>query len=637
MSLVSRGGVRRRRIAPPGFGAAKPTNIALRTKGPRKVRLQAAVTTDEAVSNGMYPVYSLATVYGMQLGVWNSSTTPELVAKLYRYPNLTSSVATLSNSINRSWQEELSETGSGEITLMADDPNLSLFEDDGDDIIVFTYRGKRAFAMLAEQKRENVVSENEEGDETVTYSGRGLLALFERVLVYPTSGVGRKPVEEDRPFNWTSPSYDDSSWGLAGYLGSIREMCNVAAFLVGKSGEEVTTEFPNEYYTSVLWAPGANWLTAPFGKCYFRQAVTIAETGQYRVYLGADDAGTLFIDGQEVTSVQGFNWFGVSYADIDLTAGTHMVSAVIENRQNVNAIYSGDPGYTYPGKFAFQIYQLNILLEALPENLKAASSLWLCKCAPYPPNPPGMTVGKVLRLCIQEAQARGYLGSLQLKFSDTYDSDGRAWPVEADIATKTGTDVLTFMRELSATYCDLWMDPNRLKLWAWRIDGRGSRKSGISVNTPTSASDPNSGNILNYERESEFLPVGAFLLRWKDGWAERTKSTSISAYGRREALLEIGAPTSIEEIYRLADKQFKYFADPRTTINTRIAPVLGGDEPYIDYLVGDSITTPDGTERVLAITMQEDQNTGIVFPTLTLRNIILGKMERAWQALRKIG
>lgn len=632
MALARRGG---RVIRPSTLRSSiRPSNIALQSQGSVQARPQTPSPGIDAWV-GMYPAYSDAMAFGMTVGTWNQSVTPELVAKLYRFPDLSTPVVTLDSSLARSWQDELSETGSGQISFMADDSDLSSFEDDGDDIIVFTYRDHRAFAMLAERKSETVVSQSEESDESITYSGRGLLALFERILVYPTGGVGRKPIEEDRPFNWTSPSYDDSAWGYAVDLGGIRDMCNVAAFLLGVSGEQVVTELPNEYYTVVLWAPGGTLLGAPLGKCYFRQTITVPADGPYRIFLGCDDEGTLFIDGQEVTSVKGVNWFGVSSVDVDLTAGSHLVCAVVENQNNLASIVSGDPGIN-PGKFVFQVYQLNIVREALPENLIAASNHWQCKCAPYPPEPPGMTVGQVLRLCIEEAQTRGYLTSLVLNFTDTVDSDGKAWPVSADIATKTGTDVLTFMRELSSTYCDLWMDPTTLKLWAWIIDGRGTTHSDIEIASPSDPEDPESGNLLSYQKESEYLPVGAFLLRWKDGWSERTSASSISSYGRRETLLEIGAPTSIEEIYRVADKQFVFFATPRTSMDAGTAPILGADEPYLNYKVGDEIVTPDGNQRVLAITMKEDETTGIVTPTLTLRNVILGAMERAWNALRKV-
>src|SRR5690606_33167507 len=58
----------------------------------------------------------------------------------------------------------------------------------------------------------------------------------------------------------------------------------------------------------------------------------------------------------------------------------------------------------------------------------------------YPPSPPGMTVGRVMRVLIDEAQRRGALPGLRINFNDTVDSAGRQWPMVSDISTKVGTD-----------------------------------------------------------------------------------------------------------------------------------------------------------------------------------------------------
>lgn len=604
------------------LGARRPT----RNRGRKPYRNPARRHQNRWVGSrnlnalGLYPITGGSSVAGVLLG----TPTAEITAELFRYPDLTTTVATLSLSHSRTWQDVLSEAGAGQITLQNDDPALSDFEDDGDDIVVFKYRGERALAMLCERKTERVVAQGEEHDQTTTYSGRGHLALLERVMVYPASGVGRKPIEEDRLFNWTSPNFDDTGWVTAKTLGTVQDAVDIVAFIYSVAPSEIDTNLPHNVLR-VFAAPGSTstFLVAPAGSCYFRESFTVASTDTYYLTFFCDDQGEFYFDGQRVAEIKGVNWLGVATAQVDLSAGTHLAAARVENLSATGSL-----------KYGWAIWELD-------DNGQPGALVWsgapATKIAAYPSEPPGMTAGTAMRIVVEEAQDRGYLTDLTLNFTDTYDSDGVPWTVSADIATKTGTDVLTFLRELAATYVDLWMDPSDIKLWAWNVDGRGATLTG-EIKAPTSATDPSSGNLRSYIRSGEFAPVGKFLLRHRDGWAQRTNAASIAAYGAREAKLEVGAPTSLVEVYRVADGQFAYFANPRTEIDADIHPAASvTDVPYLGFRVGDQITTPDGVKRVLAITMDEDNGTGLALPTLTLSSIVLGAEERTFQLLRKIG
>lgn len=569
---------------------------------------------------GLYPITGNASVAGMGLG-----TDPtEITADLYRYPDLDTPVATLDLSHSRQWQDALSEPGAATITLQADDPALAFFEDDGDDVVVFSYRGQRVFAMLAEAKQGTVVSEGEEVEQVVVYSGRGHLALLERVVVYPALGVGQLPVEEDRVFNWTSPYFDSDQWVAAKNVGTVQEHIDWQYGLTGLDPSTFDSGLPSNLIT-FYGPPQGTFYDAPEGDTYYRMVFNVAADGTYLVYFAADNSGELYLDGTRVLEVQP-SWLSVAETKVALSAGLHMAAWHVNNAD-------GNPG-TNPTKGTFAVWTMTDLGEP---GTSVASAAPFTKVSAYPTGgPPGITVGKAMRLCVEEAQARGYLTDLVLGFSDDYDTDGVPWPVSADIATKTGTDVLTFFRELAATYCDLWMDPAGVRLCAWNIDGRGQTLP-VTLLSPTDVDDPGSGNLISYVRTGEFSPVGSLLLRYRDGWAERVDAASVAAYGRREALLEIGAPGSVDEVYRMADGQFSWFANPRTEITAGVLPMSLDDTPYIAFRVGDSVTCPDGVERVLAITCAEDNETDQVAWTLTLRDVILGWSERAAQALGKVG
>lgn len=576
-------------------------------------------------------------VAGMLLG----DSSAEITADLFRYPDLDDGdrVASLTLALGKTWAEVLSDVGSGAITLLLDDTALDSFVEDGDDIIVFSYRGQRAFAMLVEAKDEVTVADSDDGeekDQRVTYTGRGYMAVLARALVYPTGGVGLKPIEQDRLFNWASPEFDNSAWGPVAYLGTITDKINVATFLLALAGFPtdpalVTVNVP-QYDLGLFWAPGGSGLVdQPPGDIYVHDTLTVSIDGTYILYFYCDDNGELYINGSQVASVEGVNWMGVAQVPVTLTAGTYRVALHLNNSDAI------EPSNINGANYGWAVYAENTILGQSSAGELVDQAKSTAVCVAYPSAPPGMTVGKVMIIALEEAQARGEIAAVTWNFTEFADSAGVPWPVVPDIATKTGTDMLTFFRELAATYVDLWMDPASFTLHAWNIDGRGADKSAtIAIQAPTDPDDPTTGNIRAYRKTGEFQPVGAFLLYSRFGWSERTNAASIAAYGRRTALLEIGAPTSVAELNRMADGQFSYFADPRTEANATIMPMSNADAPYWSYTVGDELDTPDGTLRLLGLAMEEDENTGLGIPTLTFGSIILGAQERVFQALNKL-
>src|SRR6185369_1368470 len=107
-------------------------------------------------------------------------------------------------------------------------------------------------------------------------------------------------------------------------------------------------------------------------------------------------------------------------------------------------------------------------------SLVAHSSAASTVMVEYATEPPGMTPGQAIILCLDEALARESDPLWQeirdnLNFDEARDSNGDYWPVFADMATKIGTGVYTFLRELAGTYIDFSMSPGGFILNAWTI------------------------------------------------------------------------------------------------------------------------------------------------------------------------
>lgn len=135
--------------------------------------------------------------------------------------------------------------------------------------------------------------------------------------------------------------------------------------------------------------------------------------------------------------------------------------------------------------------------------------------------------------------------------------------------------------------------------------------------------------------------VTALLVKWSQGWAEVTNPSAITQWGRREALLGLGACQSIEEVNGVGSQQLIYFGDPRTEIGVDLVPTGPADLPYVAFRVGDTITLPDvpsrvpASERVQAITVTMDDD-GVITYAPELRDIQLDDREKFAEAIEKM-
>lgn len=543
-----------------------------------------------------------------------SIVTPDIEAALYTLPDLLTPVAQLTLSRDRQWLDPLSEAGSASIALQNDDTALALFADDS--AVGFSYKGVRAFTMLCEAMTRVSIDPNEEAKQVTTWAGRGLLAVVEPAQMYPSLGVGSLPIEEDRPFGWQSPVFDDSGWGFATVITNVA----TAKLVMGWD-----PNFPDDT-AAVQWGPPGDLTNAPAGSCYYRATFTVSNTGLHLLSALIDNAGVFFLDGQQMLYVPTF--LTTSSVLVFLSAGTHYLAYRATNA--VQAVGN-------PAGVAWTLFETDQGGQPVGSPVAHSSSADLC--VPYPAAPPGMTPGRVIRLVVEEAQARGVLADLELNFTDTTDSAGQPWPVTAEIATRVGTDYLTFFRELAGTYVDLWMEPTRLRLWAWNYGTRGVTRA-IDFHPPTNPANPLTGNISALTHKREILKTNTMLVRWSGGWTEDTDPAQIAADGRSEARFDLGAPFSIEEVLRVVDNELAKFSARREQITIGITPRSDSEEPYLAWWDGDTFTVPDSTgaptsERVLATGITEIANTGRAVVTVTFKDAILGALERISQDLRK--
>jgi hypothetical protein len=434
---------------------------------------------------------------------------PRLRAVHLRRPHLGQELATIEGAFGRQWQDELNEVGSASLRIGNEDPQSVTIREG--DVVRFEDDGWATFAFLVREIERQQIAEGEEVDQVTSFTGPGLLAVMEEALVYPSNGLAARPVETDRYFSWQSPDYNDDWWGYAqlypvvdGYQPGSNE------WPVGMSpGDGMYAGVTNWPLVGCprITAPGADYWLAPGGWSYMRKFFYIAPEDPVRtlvIYTVADDRCLVWFDGQKISET--YEWSN-SNSDleenpVDVSPGWHVIAAAVGN-SDLGPMWSDYFGrWINPWSFMCAVYRMNEdTMDREGNPILISDETW--KGVFYPPHPPGWTPGQVLIRMFYEAQLlRGGLDGIGYTFTGEVDSAGTPWPEVGDIATKTGTDYLTFLKELAETYIDFWMEPGTLTLHAWVKGTRGSRIPDVSLHPPTDPNDPWSGNLaaLSYRK-----------------------------------------------------------------------------------------------------------------------------------------
>lgn len=576
-------------------------------------------------------------------------------ARLVAVEDMDTVLAWLPNAFRPMWEWVKNEPGAGELFLANDDPAVPLIVA-GTAIQCLLY-GDVVFTFIVRNKRRVLISNDEEVAQVCRVSGEGHAGVFEWLNTYPYGGTGMIPVEKERTFNWTAPRwvFDDFSWPTATSYG--------AAGCANTTWPCLPVSWP---------ADSGDWIWANHvkaGVCYFRGFLDVPDgLDQVLFMVSADDECEVYIDGVLLLK-HDQGPARISTKAIPMTAGDHVIAIAGFKRPRqadspgTHTVVAGDTlehlGSTYyqqPG-WGLVIYNANrvaidnanskagrpieehaldvglvlnipgvtesegdagVLLTAYaadsdgevtdpPVQLWNTNDAW--QVVAYPDNPPGMRPGKAFRVVFREAYRRGAgPRAAATDMLDDTDTRGEPWPVVADITTKTGTDLLTFLRELSVAYIDWRMYPATLGL-AGFVKGTMGSVPGVTpgfdltFEPPTDPEDPSTGNLLRFELDEMLeIPANAFLVGWPKGWLDRTRQESVDDVGYRvEATLGLGAALSIKEAWRDADAELDRLARTQETYELSFVPRDVTEVPGIGWFVGDfaAIEHPErGTEAV---------------------------------------
>lgn len=374
----------------------------------------------------------------------------------------------------RSWQRGISDAGSGSFTVDSANPVLATIDYGSE--VGFTFFSARRHTAIVERIERNIIDPREEIGQTVTFSGRGLVAEWDKALIYPDLATGAPtgstiqmgpPRQDNRYFNWTAlAGMNRNSWPIA-VVTDPRYGCGSDAlpaqmFAQPDGWPESTAAWIWDRVTTV---------SAPVGDAYFGHTFTVSSAGRHQVWTAGNDDYEVWIDGVRIAEREGYYSGQSDFFEIELSAASHLIAARVTN-------YSGPAGLLVS---IHPVSSSGVLGTAVT---KTSSSGW--RVLGYPAAAPGMTVGSAILLLWQAAVVRGMLTGWTLGFNGSVDSNGRPWPVLANLDCQVGVSILSFLDQLAETHIDYSTEPAARTLLCYRI-GEMSGSGGLfgSVGDPS--------------------------------------------------------------------------------------------------------------------------------------------------------
>lgn len=487
-------------------------------------------------------------------------------------------------------------------------------------VVTWQVDDETAWHSIIRRRRTVTRSEREEVAEVTTFYCPSVLSLLSESVIYPSRGPDVLPVEVDRFFAWVSPEYDESTYPVS--WTSAVEIAKQSDNTPYWTGWPLANRGDEWEDTDAYWIGSSTGdaTDAPLGVSYFRRTFNVTVGGQYVVQFCGYYYGDLWIDSSHIAST-GDQLGMLQQEVVDLTAGDHTFAIALANVDN---------GGDNPAGVIMALYPL-MPDGSLGTAVMHTDDQWSMLAWPSD-GQPGMTTGEVLEAVIAECQGRGHLPWLTWDFDAQLDSNGNPWigtdhpDVQAgtlfDCSTKVGTDVLTFLQELSAAYIDFWVDVQGSQI-VLHVVNKGTRgaASGIVLTMPTDPDDPATGNLVRLEAIEERPIVNDVLVAWAGGFHRVPYPASIAAHGPLGRFLSLGAQQSIVTVEALARAEMAEFGWEQAEYDASHRE-LG---PGVPYRPGDTLDiripgqVAPVAARVATVSFDQDEAGVLTFtPTLEL-------------------
>lgn len=516
---------------------------------------------------------------------------------LYDLADLTTPIRTIDTITALEWRDRINDVPESTLTIQNDADELA--DLDYGRVLQVRIDDQPVHAFLIEKKSDDHV-EVDTGKQVTKISGRPTVAMMDRGAVAPGLGYDRKPWSTSRTFSFASREFTpDGSWIAASIL----------PIGPGEPGRfYLPTGFPAADVPGIGPSGGDDFVDgAPIGFYYLIYDPNDDGSGLFHldddtilvIFSAADDQAEIFADGYQLARYGGGNYdptgsaFNTTHmSTVFLTAGDHRLAVKAANTDFAGDPGTGGMGATLPGNptmFLAVGYAADSTGRLL-SRVFATGEHWLILA--YPDDPPGMTIGQIAGILLDEAHADG--GDLTLvgkDFDDVNDSAGNPWDVLEQVTVQVGDSLLATLQSWALAYCDFAFPPDALTLRMWRYEERGVA-SGVEYSLANK-------NLASQSFDGVDVGTDCLIVSWA-GPQFRHPSSG----GSRLGYLQTNAKTRAEAAF-LAGQVIARQQAQITQVTFAVAPTSSADTPGL-VPVGDTVTVPDqagGTleERLMEI------------------------------------
>lgn len=516
--------------------------------------------------------------------------TRSLTVEVFEADNVTY-VGTLAADRAREWLDDLHGEGSCSIESLLDHADEALLADGR--VLRFCVDGTPRWAGLVEDRNITLADPSaRRSGRVIGVTGRGHLAIFEDAVVLPELGFGRIS-PDNRYLGWMSRYYDHSTWGFAvelkqqsdpddtkPWFGAPRGFTDGDAYWVGPTDGDVPGADPGG------GTPGYMLLWGDY-------TVPVDEGGDYMASTTADDGFELYRDGdREAAESRVALWGETRPVPMQLDEGDHFFGVKVTNF---------DRGDNSLNVFGFILSLAQMLGGGVATGDVVARSSAGTRMLAFPASEPGMTVGHIMIVLIEENQAYDWHPDLTWDFTETEDSNGTPWPVELNVAFPVGASLGDVLRHLvDQNVAEFAMDPEGKVLHAYvqkGTDRTGSVTVGYGVNVNRlKAQHVAAGKNTTISRTAE----GRWLLFENAG--------AVTSYGRRFVGMSLGSAPSDTSAEMQADAFISDHAFPVeaiTDLQVEDPVFFDGTVQTGDLVIGPTVAGT-ATFRVHGLRFSED-------------------------------
>lgn len=547
----------------------------------------------------------------LHLGAVRLSHRPQITGTFHVFDDVdyTTDLGTIQHPVEAGWLDADDDVGSGYLTVQNDDSQLSLL--DAGRVVQCRVEGEPAFSWVIDGNTNKKRLPAGPSGRRSSKTGKGTASILNRATVPPTVGYGLNPFSDDRVFSFTSPQFPiDSRWTDAKLI------------LDSTSFGDLPPGFP----TIAPWIgpPSGTYIQAPMGHVYFIKDFTLSADAFVTFFVGVDDRlfsaidGIALIDLTGVGAAEGFR--KPHAATMYLSAGTHRLAIDLINDFG----FGFDPGPGVGPVFAGNPARLIVAAWTstgqgqLVQHIFSTGTDW--RCLEYPAAPPGMTMGRIWNVLLDEVAADGLLTTLGRDWTDTLDANGNLWDSLPSVSCKVGMDLESVVKaHRGSAYLEFRMRPdaNVLRLFRWQESG-----------VPRAANFAPDVNVAELTEIDDDTHTDCFSVRWSKGQLRYPSSG-----GSRMGFLSVPA-ASTTEARQIAEAVRVSQSLQRTQITVGPVPRGDGDVPYRDFAPADTITVDGSLERCRQIGATYDDVLGLKFG-LIVRDVILDADERLSLVLKR--